>query len=282
MSNSHYSHDPAHLKVLPESGPTRIYLSDMPNVDPDLLITRIIDGRDSGLDWDAFEAFATAQPTLYRDLARAQRDHRHLVAQVLQETAIAGRVSAPVHILRRSDSSGSATSKAPVAHAADQSNSVHSYPLDPPRRSERSRRLGAWAGWAVAATIVLASLSRLGVKSSSSELTDSIGQPNIVAGFPQGTIPGSNAAGDPTASLTAYLDQGRRAGRVVAEQPMRLLGVEQLPDGAGYRVVYERPIVESAIVSRPYSLEPGDLINSASLRLMPIEPVRRPREPELR
>lgn len=263
--------------------------------DPDLIISRIIDCRETVGDWDAFEALAAAQPILYRDLVQAQRDHRAFASQVRVETAIAERVSAPVHILARAGQASQAHSSHPVHEELPAAGvAADPYQLASARAEvgRRSRLVATWSGWAAAAVVGLVATAQFNARQATSNaprgtlLADrSSPEATIVAGLPG--VPALGASSlvgmDASAALESYLDQGRQDGRVVGEQPMRLLAIEQLPDGAGYRVVYERPIVESAVVSRPYSLQPGDETNgttAASLRLAPVERTRPARRPQ--
>ena len=102
----------------------------------------------------------------------------------------------------------------------------------------RARRTSAWAGWAAAAMLTIAFVGR------------SI-QPPAQDGGTVAPASLERPFTDAAAALQSYLSKGREDGRVVTERPMRLLGLEQLPDGAGYRVLYERPIVESAVLGSP-------------------------------
>jgi hypothetical protein len=112
----------------------------------------------------------------------------------------------------------------------------------------RAKRTSAWAGWAAAAMLAIAFVGRT-MQSPSQDIgagaTASLEQPFA----------------DAASALQSYLSKGRENGRVVTERPMRLLGLEQLPDGAGYRVLYERPIVESAVLGSP------SIVHRANLRL---------------
>ena len=226
-----------------------VTMSDM--IDPDILVTRVVDGRDTASDWRALESLASADPQVWRTLAQAQRDHRAMSREVRAQTAIAAHVSAPVHVLGRAG-----------APAVGEREAM----------SRRTRDVSTWAGWAAAAAIALAFVGRVGVgpaalpADSSSEVTQAgIGLP----------------VGDAAGALQMYLNEGRQNGRVIGEQPMRMLGFEQLPDGAGYRVVYERPIIESAVVSLPYNLTPGDLTQPTKLQLEPMQPRRSQRQPSM-
>lgn len=101
-------------------------VSHDPLLEQDLVITRIVDGRATAEDWAALERLAQAQPGVYGELARAQREHALLAGAVMAELAPAEAVALPAH------------------HAA-------SYKL-----SSRIRAAGAWGGWAAAAAVALA------------------------------------------------------------------------------------------------------------------------------
>lgn len=174
----------------------------------DILVSRVIDGRDTASDWHELETLGSHDPEVWRTLALAQRDHRAIAAGVRRAGDVAERVSWPgVGEVR--------------AHAPS-----------------RVRRTSAWAGWAAAAMLAIAFVGRTiqtPVQDAGQGATASLDQPFA----------------DAAAALQSYLSKGREDGRVVSERPMRLLGLQQLPDGAGYRVLYERPIVESAVLGSP-------------------------------
>ena len=115
-------------------------MSDM--IDPDILVTRVVDGRDTASDWRALESLASADPQVWRTLAQAQRDHRAMSREVRAQTAIAAHVSAPVHVLGRAG-----------APAVGEREAM----------SRRTRDVSTWAGWAAAAAIALAFVGRVGV-----------------------------------------------------------------------------------------------------------------------
>lgn len=186
----------------------------------DILVNRVIDGRDTASDWQALETLGSHDPEVWRTLALAQRDHRAIAAGVRHAGDAADRVSIP-------------TAGAVRAHAPS-----------------RTRRTSAWAGWAAAAMLAVAFVGRA-IQSPS---------PSVGPGSSQiATASLEQPFTDAAAALQSYLSQGRQDGRVVTERPMRLLGLEQLPDGAGYRVLYERPIVESAVLGSPSIIRRSNL-----------------------
>lgn len=242
-------------------------------IDPDILVTRVIDGRDTAADWQSLEAAAGADPEVWRTLALAQRDHRALVRQVRLETAVAEHVSAPAHAMRA------------ARHEARLDSQLDSHldsQLDSHRRemAHRTRRVSAWAGWAAAAAMVVAFVGRMGANVDPSD-ANSAARSVLGPAAAGSTASLEQPLGDAAAALQSYLNKGRQDGRVIGEQPMRLLGFEQLADGAGYRVVYERPIVESAVVSVPYIVTADDLSNQGQVQLRELQPRRATRRPTI-
>lgn len=184
----------------------------------DLLVNRVIDGRDTAADWQALETLGSQDPEVWRALALAQRDHRAIAAGVRRAGDLADRVAMP--------NAGAVRAHAP----------------------SRIRRTSAWAGWAAAAVLAVAFVGR------------SI-QPPVQDGATLATASLERPFANAAEALQSYLSKGREDGRVVTERPMRLLRLEQLPDGAGYRVLYERPIVESAVLGSP------SIVRSANFHL---------------
>lgn len=97
----------------------------MNRTDPELLISRIVDGEATPGDWAAFRALAEREPSLWRDLAEGQRAQEELAADVSRLLSVAGRVDVPVH-----------------------SEMVR-------RLTGRIRLVGTWGGWLAAACIGL-------------------------------------------------------------------------------------------------------------------------------
>jgi hypothetical protein len=94
--------------------------------DRDLLISRAVDESASDADWEAIKKLAETDPTIWRDVARAQHEHAELASQVESAIAIADEIDAPVE-----------------AHMNA-------------RFSHRLRVVSTWGGWAVAAAMALA------------------------------------------------------------------------------------------------------------------------------
>src|SRR5262245_45409053 len=97
-----------------------------------LVISRVIDGDASEQDWLDLESFAQREPRIWRELAEAQRDHAALMRGVSAALALAD--STPLPSQREAFMQGGR----------------------PAQFQQRLRQLSTWAGWAVAAVIVLA------------------------------------------------------------------------------------------------------------------------------
>ncbi len=93
--------------------------------DPELLISRIVDGEATPGDWAAFRSQAERTPSLWRDLAEFQHTQEELAIEVSAELSVAGRVDVPVH-----------------------SEMVR-------RLGDRFRVVGMWGGWLAAACVGL-------------------------------------------------------------------------------------------------------------------------------
>ena len=99
----------------------------------------------------------------------------------------------------------------------------------------RRTNTGAWSGWAVAAVIALAAFaSRLGEQVRNSP---SLGGAQV-AGY-----------GTPDEALDAYLNLGRRDGKVVGELPSKIIvSARENPEGEGYEVISVQQIVVRQVV----------------------------------
>jgi len=111
--------------------------------------------------------------------------------------------------------------------------------VDLPMRSEvmvghRLRMIGSWGGWAAAATIALAWATGAPIfRGTDSDTTQ--------AGF-TGSV-------SPVDMLGEYIRRGQKNGTVVGEVPQKvLLRSAPLADGQGFAVLFERRIVERAVV----------------------------------
>ncbi|MEX2218627.1 MAG: hypothetical protein WD749_07675 [Phycisphaerales bacterium] len=90
------------------------------------LIERLADGEAGVADWEAFRAAAAVEPSLWHDLAVAQRMHSELCAEVQAALAGAETVEAPVEALMTES------------------------------LTRRIRVVASWGGWAAAAAVLLA------------------------------------------------------------------------------------------------------------------------------
>jgi len=93
---------------------------------PEALLERLADGEATPADWAAFHAAAAAEPSLWQDLAHAQRSCAEFRAEVQAAVALAERVEAPADL-----------------HMTE-------------GLSRRIRIVGSWGGWAAAAAVLLA------------------------------------------------------------------------------------------------------------------------------
>ena len=97
-----------------------------PEVDRDILISRVVDDEASPEDWAQLKALAAEDSAIWRDLFETQRTHAELSSAVEQQISVAEYIDAPVQ-----------------DHLTIQ-------------LTDRVRRGLSWAGWAAAAAVVLA------------------------------------------------------------------------------------------------------------------------------
>jgi hypothetical protein len=119
----------------------------------------------------------------------------------------------------------------------------------------RSARVAMWGGWAAAAMLALAFVSGVPVRRAD-----------------QGAQQASLSAAD---ALARYLDAGQREGRVIREEPTKVL-VETRPaeNGRGYEVVFYRLIMERQQVPDLYRLTSDELGRAVPVRVEPPAPTR--------
>jgi hypothetical protein len=102
-------------------------MNDTPlnRTDPELLISRIVDGEATPRDWSEFRLQAEREASLWRDLAEAQRMQGDLGDEVAAALSVVNQVDVPVHteMVRR--------------------------------LSGRIRMVGMWGGWLAAACVGL-------------------------------------------------------------------------------------------------------------------------------
>jgi len=197
----------------------------------DMLISRIIDGRATSTDWRLLDAEGTHDPSVWRELAHAQRDHQALCAVMDRASSVADAVDLP-----------------PEAAANYRFPGV-------------AGGVRAWGGWAAAAAILIVATSR-GVFTPSAD--------PVLGGNQAGLLPRIGAASAETASSAwdRYLDVGAREGRVVRELPDKVM-VETVPaaDGAGYDVYFVRQILERVRVPDLYTGVTDEVGNTRPIRV---------------
>ena len=216
--------------------------------DVDILISRAVDQTATNADWDRLEFIAAHEPTVWRDLARAQRLNAQLVAEVGPLLAAADRTQLPG---REDTREGWRLTPAETER--------HSAVL-----THRLGRVASWAGWAVAAALALAvaigpqtaGLGRGGAGPGGNSIAG-----GETAGMPQTAGVGSVAT-TAAEALSAYLAKGKAQGTVIGELPEKVI-IETAPqeEGGGYEVVYLRQIMERTRVSDLYRVSSDELGN---------------------
>ncbi len=68
----------------------------MTGIEPDVLLSRVLDGEATPEDWAAFRVEAARDGTIWRDLAEAQQDRAALNEAVDRALAVADEIEAPV------------------------------------------------------------------------------------------------------------------------------------------------------------------------------------------
>ena len=176
--------------------------------DRDILISRVVDQEATGADWAALHELAESDPTIWRELAQAQRDQADLGAAVERAVACADAVEIPSH----EHYSASLT--------------------------ERVRVVTTWSGWVAAAVLALMWTGVIGPGVSAPSGGSDAGN-NRASLVPVG-------AEDPEAALDLYLKEGRRQGTVIGEIPQKVL-VDVVTGEAGevLQVIYLRQILET-------------------------------------
>ncbi len=211
--------------------------------DVDILISRAVDKTATDADWDRLEFIAAHEPTVWRDLARAQRLDSQLVAEVGPLLEAADRTRLPG---RTDTREGWRLTEAETER--------HSAVL-----THRIGRVASWAGWAVAAALAAAVAigPQTGVMGNGGGPIASGDR----AGVPQNAGIGSVAA-TAAEALDAYLTKGKAQGTVIGELPEKVI-IETAADdeGGGYEVVYLRQIMERTRVSDLYRVSSDELGN---------------------
>ena len=210
----------------------------------DLLLTRVMDGRASADEWDAFRALASRDPSAWADLQAMQRDHEHLTAEVDRALARAELVALP-DPLRDPAPAGTATR--PIAD--------HDHPNDHTHRFERrASGVAKWLGWGVAAMVAISWFagSQGGPTTTLTPIRDpGTNRATLLPAWGEGT----------NAALEYYLTQGRETGKVVRELPDRpILQTTRNPDGT-VEVLFLRQILERAVVDDVYRIARDEMGN---------------------
>jgi hypothetical protein len=204
----------------------------MSNEALDGLISLIVVGEAAEEDWRTFAALAEGHPAVWRQLAQSQR-HQALLSESMREAVgIADRVEIDARAMP-------ALAPGRCGPAGDPRGG-ESAPTHRPLRLLSSLRWGpllGWSGWALAAAVVVVA---------------------VAAGRrTEPAVPAPDLATDSEA-LRAYLDLGRRSGRVLGEMPTKfLLDSRPVADGSGYELVYLRGLLERTVVPDLYHLDEG-------------------------
>jgi hypothetical protein len=192
----------------------------MKETEKELLISAFVQDEAGEQGWDRLVALAENDPTLWREVAEAQRDQKMLTTLMARAAAVADTIEAPV-----------------------EARAAAAPPYVEVRRSsaDSMRRLGAWPGWAVAALVLLSwTISALQAPSTR----------------PEGTPPGPTtqlAGFTAQEAFQSYLDKGRAEGTVLSEQPRRvLIQTRPAPSGQGFELIFVQQVMERTIVPNLY------------------------------
>ncbi len=96
--------------------------------DPDVLLSRVLDGEATPEDWAAFRSLASHQPSIWQELAEAQQDRAAMDEAIRSAVEIADLVEAPIE-----------------THLSE-------------RLAGRARRALSYGGWLVAAVVALTAI----------------------------------------------------------------------------------------------------------------------------
>lgn len=200
-------------------------MNDMPHHDDelDLLISRTVDGEATRVEWTLLESHAHEEPSLWRRVALAHRDHQLLAHEVNAAAARADRLNLP-----------------------EPESISHNFPFS--SRFARSARV--WGGWAAAAVLTLAfGLRGAGVLPAGNTGPAQPAQAGVAPSLDQ--------------LLNDYLTKGKQEGAVLGEVPTKtLMEASPIADGGGYEIIFARIIIERDRVPDLYRFgqnEAGDM-----------------------
>jgi hypothetical protein len=196
----------------------------------DSIISHVVDGEATPLEWKTFEERASNEPRLWRELAHAQRDAAALRGALSAAGVIADRVSLP-----------------PIAAAPNGDVSSRHEPRGLGHPHLRLNRLGAWTGWAAAAIITIIAAIALRNHEPPGPGPDTAGLPIL------------RQASTSADAWNDYLSLGKQDGTVLGEMPGRML-VETRPvsHGQGFEVIFIRQVMERRVVPDLYEVNGTD------------------------
>ncbi|MBS0190854.1 MAG: hypothetical protein U0573_03040 [Phycisphaerales bacterium] len=187
----------------------------MTTPEKEILISRVVDGVAAPSDWVELDLIGAGDPSLWKDLAQAQRDRQLLDAAVGEAISVADLVSLP---------------------QAD----TH----------ERRIRIPLWSGWAVAAMIALGAFILPGFRNALINNAPNVNQGSILVPPRVAEDPSPDDA--LKTYLDKGKDSGKVIRQL---PEFVVLESSPAPDGHGYDVVYLRQIVERARVESLKSYE---------------------------
>lgn len=181
----------------------------MKESEKELLISRFVQGEAGEKEWDRLTALAATDPALWRQVAEAKRDQDMLIGLMDRALAVADSTEAPTD--------AGVVSAPPVL------------------------RLRSWAGWAVAALILLAWAVHFG-QQPTTQPVGSVSPPAVAtAGFTA------------QEAFQTYLDKGRAEGTVLSEHPRRvIIQTRPAPSGEGFEVIFIQQVMEKTTVPNLY------------------------------
>ncbi|MCZ6837272.1 MAG: hypothetical protein O7G85_15965 [Planctomycetota bacterium] len=195
------------------------------------LISKVIDGQATDADWSELSAQAAQTPELWRDLAESQRHQQVLSLAINEAVSVVGKIEAPT-------------------------DRIDSLVADEARNRRTSAR--AWSGWAVAAVVAIAAFfNQYGMRAQLGQMNSN---PSVLS-----------AGWSADEAFDAYLDQGRKEGKVVGEMPSKVIvSTRENPDGEGYEIICLQQIVIREIV--PDLLEVTGETPEGQFKLVPYTP----------